>query len=1019
MRKKLLISFLLLLAVSFTTAIAQITVTGTVISADDEEPIPGVSISIRGTTTGTVTDVEGNYSIEVPDEEAILEFSFVGKQREEIVVGEQRTIDVELESDVVGLDEVVVTGYGVQRRRDLTGSVSSVRSESIEGMPVESIQRAIQGRAAGVQVTAGSGVPGGDVSVIVRGMGSFSANRPIWIVDGVEVQTGGLGMRSESESILASLDFEDIESIDVLKDAAATAIYGARGANGVIVISTRRGEAADDTDFTFDIRRGYTEPIRTMPVMSGPQWAQWDYERYANRYGADHSTTQSRIQTGVDRGWYELGADGVPDFTTSPNYDWQDEAYRQGNVMEARLTARGGDERTRFYTSLSHNMTEGHVIAYDFSRSSFRLNLDHDATDRLSFDMQVSANLSDQNSTRLGGAWSSPVRGGGGIPPVEPIFTHQAEEAGLPVGQEFDGFYNAPRSVFGAYRAHILNSAKYDHLISRNLKTILNLSATYDITDNLMYRSTFGVDYNANDEEQWYDPRASDGHVANGVLRDYETSAYAIQTTQTLNYQNIFADVHEINTVVGYETWERIWRRTAVRGENFPNPHMNVINAAADAVWWSGNETERATVGAFGRANYSYDDRYMLTLTARYDGSSRFGSENRWGFFPAAAIGWRLSSEPFMAGVDQLDNLVVRLSYGTAGSDAAGTYAALGLWSGGTQYRGTAGIYPTQLPNAYLTWEESRTLNLALSAAGFGGRVNLDIDLFNRWTEELLLARPLPRSTGWSSITENVGRNFNHGFEMALNTVNIERENFRWSTEFNLNFIEGEILELLPGEDFFSDRRKVGQAINDRNIPMYAGVNPADGRPMYYDRDWNITYNPVYEDRHWMGPEQPTRFGGITNTFNFGNFSTSIFFQYSGGSYRYFSDARFWFHGTGDRNQLATVFEDRWQEAGDMTDAPRVVYGNVFAGNVQSPNSYASHMFERVDYLRLKDLSVSYEIPAGITQRYGIDNMRIFARGSNLVTWTDYSGTDPEFTGSDFGTYPQGRTLTFGISTNF
>ncbi len=1021
MKKKLLISLLLLLVINFTAAIAQITVTGTVTSAEDGEPIPGASVTVRGTTIGTVTDIEGSYSIQVPSDESVLRFSFVGMIRKDIIVGDQRTIDVELESDVVGLDEVVVTGYGVQRRRDLTGSVSSVRSRDIEGMPVSSIERAIQGRAAGVQVSASDGVPGGDVSVIVRGMGSFAANRPVWIVDGVEVESGGLSRRSESSSVLSAIDFNDIESLEVLKDAAATAIYGARGANGVIIITTKRGEAAEKTDFNFEVQRGYSTPHRLMPVMDGPQWAQYDFERYVNRYGLEDSRTQDRLQSGANLGWYTLDADGMPDFGTSPHYDWQDAAFRTGNIMEARLTARGGDENTRFYAALSHNNTQGHVIAYDFDRSNFRLNLDHDATDRLRFDAQVSAGLTNQYTTRLGGAWSSPVRAGPGIPPINPIYTWQAEEAGLlDTGTDFRGYWNAPRGVFGAYPSHFINSAELDHNIANNLKTVLNLGASYDLTDHLSYRFAFGVDYNHSDDEQWQSPNASDGFAVNGRLYDYETTIYAVQTTQTLNYNNIFRDVHSLNGVAGFETWERTYRSTSVIGVNFPNPHMNVINAAAEATSWGGTETERAHMGAFSRMNYTYDDRYMLTLTGRYDASSRFGARNRWGFFPAVALGWRMSSEPFMAGRDNIDNLMVRLSYGTSGSDAAGTYAALGLWSGGTQYRGDVGIYPTQLPNEYLTWEQSTTLNLSTSLTAYRGRLNVDLEVFRRWQNQLLLDRPLPLSSGWSEITENIGEIMNEGLELSLNTVNIQNNNFRWSTSLNFAYTDSEILELLPGVDWFSARRHVGRAVQDRYMQgVWAGVNPADGRPMYYDKNNNITYQPTFEDGRWFGPEVPPWYGGLTNEFQVGNFGASIFFQYSGGGSRYLSDARFWYFGTGDRNQFSRVITDRWEGPGHITATPKPVLGNVYPGSVRTPNTYGTHMFERTDYIRLKDVTVSYTLPISVIQRFGMDNVRIFARGTNLYTWTDYNGADPEFTGTDFGTYPQGTSITLGINTSF
>ncbi len=1015
MRKKLLFSVLLLLTFSFSAAIAQeITVSGTVTSAEDGEPIPGASVAVRGTTIGTVTDIDGFYSINVPAEESVLRFSFVGMLSREIMVGDQRTIDVELEPDIVGLDEVVVTGYGVQRRRDLTGSVSSVRSRDIESMPVTGIDRAIQGRAAGVQVTGGSGVPGGHVSVIVRGIGSFSSNTPLYIVDGVEIRTAGLSGTSASHNVLANLDFNDIETIDILKDAAASAIYGARGAAGVVIITTKRGQAAEKTEFNVEISRGYTEGISKLEMLDSEQWVGLYLEQFVNRLGMGHSFTQARYQEAMDRGWVEFPMVGdqydftQPDFSNTPYHDWVDAVNRTGTVLDARLNARGGTESTRFYSSLSHNSTQGHILGYDFARSSFRLNLDHDATDRLSFDVQVSANLSDQNTTRAGGAFTNPILSAYFVPPINAIYDEEGN------------FVNHPRSLFGMVPSHSIYSIEKDHNITRNLKTILNFSATYDFTDHLSYRAAFGLDYNHTDDELWYDPRASDGVAANGLLYDYEYTNYSYQTTQTLNYNNVFGDVHNVSGVAGFETWDYLYRVTQVIGENFPNPNMNVMSAAAQAVGWGGNETERSRVGAFGRINYSYDDRYMLTLTGRYDGSSRFGADNRYGFFPAAAVGWRVSSEPFMAGIDRIDNLMLRLSYGVSGTDAAGTYAALGLWSGGTQYLGNVGIFPTQLPNRFLTWEESRTLNLAITTSAFRGRVNLDMDIYRRYSEELLLGRPLPASTGWTSITENVGRTVNEGVEISLNTVNIQTDNFTWSTNFNISFVENEILELLPGQDFFSTRRAVGRAINDWYIPIWAGVNPADGRPMYYDRNQDITYNPVYADRQWMGPIQPTRYGGITNEFRFGNFSASIFFQYSGGSYRYADHNRYvQMHNTANLNQLATTWTERWREPGDITGIVQPNYFSAYAGDVMSPTSHSSRLLERVDYIRLKDAHISYTVPRTITQRFGVDNLRVFVRGANLVTWHDYSGWDPEFTGSDFFTYPQGRSITIGVNTTF
>jgi len=998
----------------------EITVTGTVVSADDGEPIPGASVTITGTTIGTTTDVDGEYSIEVPDEEATLEFSFVGKESKEVIVGDQRTIDVELEPDVVGLDEVVVTGYGVQRRRDLTGSVSSVRSDEISDMPVETLGDALQGRAAGVDVVSGDGVPGGGVSMYIRGGGSLTSNSPMYIVDGVEIYAGNPTARTESASILSNIDMSDIESLDILKDAAATAIYGARGANGVVIIETKRGDVLEETEFNFEVSTGFSEPVNTKGLMDGPQFVQWDTERYINRYGADDPRVQDRLEHGVERGWYELGADGMPDLTTVPHYDWYDKAFRTGNIYDARLSARGGDERTRFYTSFSHNYTQGHVIEYMFDRSALRVNLDHEATERLSFDLQSNLSMAHQDGGRLGGAHSSPFRQGAGTPPTEPIYTWQAEEQGIDhLAPSHRGYFGAPRSVYGPYPHHGINGMELDHLINEQLKATVNFSVNYQFTDNLTYRGSAAVDYSTSNEEQWMDPMSGDGYAHEGRLRDYATRVMVTQTTQTLNYDRVIGDVHQINGVAGFETWFREWNRAAFRAEGFPHSQMNVMASAAEVSWFTGNETERSTMGTFSRLNYTYDDRYLITLTGRYDGSSRFGADNRWGFFPAVAVGWRISDEPFMAGFDNIDNLMLRLSYGKSGSDAAGTYAALGLWSGGTSYMGRSGTYPSQLPNRNLTWEENTTLNFSVNLAAFDTRLNTELEVFRQEYSELLLDRPLPRSTGWSGVTDNIGETVNHGIEVAVDGVLIDRENFRWTTTLNFSVTENEVTRLLPGMERLSASTQLGYPRGMHEQAEWAGVNPADGRPMYYDKDGNITYQPTFEDETLRGPQRAPRNAGLTNEFGVGDFRFSAHFTYQGGGYRRNADHRHWFHGTGTRNQYDWTFENRWQEPGDITDSPKPMVGNEYPGDVLRPNYTNHHMVERTDFIRLKSATISYNVPDAIAQRAGLTSARIFARGSNLLTWTDYRGVDPEFTGTDHGKYPQGRNVTFGIQTSF
>jgi TonB-dependent starch-binding outer membrane protein SusC len=994
---------------------ADIVIRGQVMSADDNMTLPGATVSIRGTSVGTTTDVDGRYELSVPDESAVLVFAFMGMETREERVGDRRVINVALSMQLYSLEEMVVTGYAVQQRRDISSAISSVRTESIEGMPADNLSRAIQGRASGVQITTSGGIAGGHSSTIIRGFGSFASNTPLYIVDGVQIHTERLSSRSASHNALAGLDFNDIESIDILKDASAAAIYGARGANGVIIITTKRGQAAERTKFDFRLSTGFSETIKRNDVLDGPQWVKWYLDAYRNRYGEDHPAYYASRDLMITRGWLAVESDGSFDII-APTYDWQDAVYRRGATTEARLSASGGNDRTRFYISGSYNTTDGHVISYDFKRASFRANLDHKVNDRLSIDNSSTVSFYRQNTTRADGAYTNPVRAAWQIIPMNPIYDEYGE-----FEDQYGNYYGVPRGLFGSNYANILHDNELNYTIANNIKYIHNLAINYNITKNLTFRSAWGVDYNDNDDEQWYDPRTHDGQSPNGALRDYNTTIVIWQGTNTLNFSETIQDRHRVQALLGAEASERIWKNTETRGEGFANPNINHLGAASTVPGWYGNVTVRRTAGFFSRFNYTLDDKYILTLTGRYDGSSRFGEDNRWGFFPSTALAWRLSSEKFMERFSNLDNLMIRLGYGISGSDAADTYAALGLWGAGAQYMGQPAIFPSQLPNRLLTWEESATANLGVNIAAYQGRINAEFDVFRRLSRNLLLNMPIPANTGWTSVNSNVGKVQNQGFEMGLYTINIDMgRRFRWNTDFNFTYSRNEILELLPGTDYFNTRTMVGQPIDSRLVHKWAGVNVADGRPMYYDKNMNITYNPTLEDRHWTNrSHQPTHYGGLTNTLRFGDIQFSFMFQYSLGNERYLSEKRYGFSRSSLDVNVYEYNEERWREPGDVTFVPQIVYGDAYAGDVRSPSLYASHMVERVDYVRLKDISLTYDLPKILIERGGIDRFQVYIRATNLWTLHNYSGLDPEFTGDDFGNYPQGKTITLGLRTNF
>ncbi|HSV87329.1 MAG TPA: TonB-dependent receptor [Bacteroidales bacterium] len=1009
--KRILIFSGLLLLMGASLFAQTIRVTGRVTDATDGTYLPGVTVQLQGTTQGTATDANGNFSLNVPSD-GVLVFSFVGMTTAVVPVEGRVVINVALEREALLIDEVVVTGYGVQRRRDITGSLASIRGDALEQIPISSIDRALQGRAAGVQVTAGSGIPGGAVSVVIRGIGSFGSIAPLFIIDGVQVQTGTLSRYLASSNALAGLNPEDIESIEVLKDASATAIFGSRGANGVVIITTRRGRQQEDgrTRFDFQVSQGFSSYIRQMDVLSGPEYVQLDMEAFANRWGRTHATYVARRNFLLGRRWlgYEPATDTY-DFNVAPTHDWQDAIYRQGRVQDVRFSASGG-VRTRFFISGSFHQLDGHVINSHFKRGTLRLNLDHDINDNLRFENNTNLSVSNQRTVRVGGVFTNPVRSSQFVVPMNPIYNPDGSWHGM------------PNLLYGLLNYNIVADNLLNYVKGLNYKIIQSNAVNWKITDNLNYRGFVGIDVNDIVEDLFYDPRTGDGMAEVGAVGATHTRFFIWQTANTLNFNQTFGR-HRVGAIAGFETFERLTNSMLAWGIGLPDHRINLLSAVATPRGTTASYSNFKMLGMFGRLDYAFDDRYIASFSMRRDGNSRFGAANRWGTFPAGSLGWRISNERFMDWSDNwLDNFMLRVSYGIAGSDAAiGDFAARGLFGTGITYLGLAGFIPSVLPNDMLTWEESATANIGLSMTAFNGRINLDLDAYRRESSKLLLSRPLPQSTGWLSMIQNIGAMENEGFEISLNTVNISRSRFRWSTDFNFATLDNVITALLPGMTYMDTRTAVGQSLNDWFVHEFAGVNPADGRPMYYDIDGNITYQPRFEDRRWFGPQNPTRFGGITNTFQFGNLTFSFFLQYSGGNVRQNSEIASGFRSgnTGARNQFQRVFDYRWRNPGDMTNVPRPMEGNVYGGAPQSFFTLNNIFLERVDYLRLKDVSITYELPRSLVERVRLTSLQLFAQATNLLTWTTYSGLDPEFTGDDLGVYPQGKLVTFGLRTSF
>ncbi|WP_345955504.1 TonB-dependent receptor [Mucilaginibacter sp. PAMB04168] len=1007
MKKKLLI-FLFLYSLSITAVFAQRTVTGKVTGSDDGLPLPGVSIKVAGGSGGTQTNAQGDYTINLPAGSSALIFTYVGFTTTTVPVGSQSVLNVKLTSDSKALTEVVVTGYGLQqRKRDLTGANSVVSGKDIANVPVQSFDNALNGRAAGVQVTSASGIPGANVSVNIRGVNSINAGtQPLYIIDGVEVVAGDQTRNFPTSNALAGINPNDIESINIMKDAAAAAIYGAQAANGVVIVTTKRGKAGR-TQIDFRAYGGYSEVVRKQELLNTPEFIQLSREAIINRYGSIALALRPANQGGNPDVVNLLNSFGDP--VSAPTYDWQDAVFRKGGAQNYDLSASGGNENTKFFVSGSYNKQIGQTIGQDFSRGSVRVNLDQKVSEKISFGSTINLAAYTQNGTPGGTGFASPNRSAMLIPPYVPIY-------------RTDGTFNTP--IPGAYTNNVVQTTAFDVYQARTKKLTGNFNVNYQIVKDLRFRSSYSIDYTNIAEDRFQDPRTPDGSQVNGRAAVYNTFITDFNTDQTLNYNHSFGG-HKLGVIAGVTYKTEGNEGNSATGTGFPTYQLRTLNSAATPSAVAAFYTGYKRIGYFSRVDYSYNDKYIASATVRHEGSSRFGVNNRYGTFPAGSIGWRINKESFLENVNWIDDLKLRASYGVLGNSAIGDFDALSQFTsnGGGSYAGGAGLTPV-LGNDNLTWEQSQTTDVGVDFSFFKGRLSGGVGAFIKNTSKLLLNRSLPVNGGFATYRDNIGKLRNEGLEIELNTTNIAGK-FQWTTTATATFLKSKLLELNDGLQTLSNTYFVGEPLLTFNTYRYAGVNPADGNAMFYDRNGNITYNPTTDDRVKIGSQLPKGYGGLTNTFTYKGISLSAFIQYQYGNKINNVDAQFLrrMGSTLDRNQDRSELR-RWQKPGDITDTPRPYYNTgAPTGNQNGGITYTSvyslvnsHMIEDGSYVRLKTLSLSYNLPVKLLQGTFIRNVQVYGQAYNLVTLTKFTGTDPEVQAASYsGIVPQYRTITFGV----
>ena len=961
------------------TAFAQnsVKVSGVVTSADDGLPLIGVAV-MAGPGNGVITSIDGDYEIYVaPGTE--LTFSSIGFMDDKVVVPsvETFTYNVEMQTEAMNLDDAVVIAYGVRKKGTVAGSVATVKSEKLETTPTAAFDQALQGQVAGLTVLSSTGEPSASATMTIRGTNSInSGTSPLYILDGVAI----------SASDFNTINPADIESMSILKDASSTSIYGARAANGVIVITTKRGRNMDRPNVNYRMQMGWS-------AMAHGNW--------------DLMNTSERIQYEKELG---LTAGQNYDYLSKTDVNWMDVVFNDSAMLQSHeLSVSGATETTNYYFSGGYYDQDGIAPGSEFTRYSMRFNFEQQMSKWLK--MGTNTMLNFQNIKQADeGAYTL----------VTPI---SAARFMLPYYNPYKADGTLASINDGSWTGQGQNPLEWlanNPLSYKKYKMISTVFAELSLYKNLVFRSQFAVDFSHttgfSQSFPEYRPNQGEGSAARS-----SSDGLGLHLTNTLTYRFNIDNVHDFNFLLGHEWQDYHMEAFSVKTAGQTNSKLTDISTGTRATSWSStSDSDYSRVSFFGRAEYNYADRYYAEVSLRTDGSSRFGKNNRWGMFGAIGFMWNLRNEGFMSSYrDWLSNAQIAFSSGTSGNSEIPNYEHLALVGGGSDYVGDAGVAPIQPGNEDLTWENTWTTNLAFHF-GFWNRLNVDLELYNKKTSDMLMSVPLAysQSNGYGYKWSNVGAMVNRGVELAVNAVILQVRDFMWNVNANVGYNHNRLTELYNGVTEYetsntSTKLVVGHPVGEFYINRYAGVNPANGDALWYDKDGNITNELRDEDKVLIGKSYHAPWqGGFGTALSWKGLSLSAQFSWVGDRWminndRYFDESNGRFMTYNQSRRLL----NRWKQPGDITDIPR---HGVYT-------EFDSRLLEDASFLRLKNLMLSYNLPSGILKKSGfIRGLRVYAQGQNLLTFTNFSGLDPEGVSNVYAAqYPMSRQYTFGLDLMF
>ncbi|MDB5287634.1 MAG: SusC/RagA family TonB-linked outer membrane protein [Mucilaginibacter sp.] len=1025
--KKILLSFLLLFTCISLAFSQNNVITGKVTDQKDGSPLPGVTVVVKDAPTiGVQTDVNGNYKLSVPATAKALSFRFIGYKEATLNINGS-VLNTQLVPDSKQLNEVVVVGYGTQKRANITGSISSVSAKEFENTPVTSLEQAIQGRSPGVVVQANNGKLGQGINVSVRGTASISAGtQPLYVLDGVVLNQANLSSTSAATNPLADINFNDIESVDILKDAAASAIYGARASNGVVLLTSKKGKAGK-SKINFSAQFGNSKPSRHRQFLNTDQYLQM--ERRAGLGAATQDFAAGlypTLQAAIDDNSafvesrllrYAAGVTNVG----AVNTDWEKQAYQDAPQLQYDLNIAGGNDKTTYYIAGQYLDQKGIIIGSRFKRYSGRVNLNSKVFSALDVGMNLNFTNTVNNRSSDDNAFSTPMQIVA-LSPNTPIIDPRSGllSGSLPgAASSYPVYYNPLLNVGNAY----FNTTTF--------RTLGNIYGNLQIAKNLSFRSEFGVDQTNQNEDSYFGRLTfRNSGQPNGFGQNSNKGVIHYTVNNYFTYKSIFATDHSLDFTLGTSYEYSHTNGNDVQGQQFPSDAYKQIASAAVIAAGTSTQSEFSFVSYFARANYAYKGKYLLSLSARDDASSRFGTNSRYGFFPAASAGWIISQEDFLKDSRTLSNLKLKASYGLTGNAEIGDYAALGLFSGDASYNGAAGQRFNQIANPNLKWESTLQVDGGVEFGFFNNRLSGEVDYYRKNTRNLLLDVNIPGTLGIATQTQNLGKLYNQGFEFQL-SGDIFVGKFKWTSSVNMGYNKNVVTYtngLIIGTN---DLNRVieGQQIGVFYGHEYAGVDPANGDALYYlntkdasgnlvktkTNDYNAAQNIV------LGNPTPNYTGGFTNTFSYGGFDLAVTMQGAFGYKIFNSGGQYMSANASNGFDNQTVDQMKyWDKPGDITNVPepRLFYANG--------TNASSRYLSSGNYVRMKAVTFGYTLPKTWLAKIKVERARIFMNAYNLFLITKYNGWDPEVNADyqasninksvDFYSAPQPRTITFGVN---